>query len=342
VLLVTREGGTPRLVKQSSLRLSAGKLAEVTKKSAAVREAIYYFATSNASPIRVIGVEDIKRNPDIAPYYLNTILDRLRGNDFDKFYKALAQSGSPYVNKTEARAVFAVPTFICGLVLFYAGQLASKTIRERSLGNITTFELFPFGKGGRMFDWLESFIGKGDTIAYYNRCFKAGYGEGADNIQLVKEDKIRKDNKSEVSFGLSAERKVTVDERSRDASDLFGEEGFVYNGVPVAASDPVTAEHLERIERFDSVPAHFVNFERFLDVFLALAGPNDAGIIENTRLLKENLPQLRRRLVNYITYDPEYIRARNAGGSFDYKHSLLILIGMCYLDEVLIPELFKS
>jgi hypothetical protein len=342
VLLVTRESGEPRLVKQSSLRLSAGKLAEVTLKSAAVREAIYYFATSNASPIKVIGVDDMTKRPDIAPYYLNTILDRLRGNDFDKFYKALAQSGSPYVNKTEARAVFAVPTFICGLVLFYAGQLAGKTIRERGLRNITTFELFPFGKGGRMFDWLESFIGKGDTVAYYNKCFKAGYGEGAENIRLIKEDKIRQDNKSEVSFGLSAERKVVVDERSRDASDLFGEEGFVYNGNPVAALDPVTPEHLERIERFDSIPANFVNFEKFLGVFLDLAGPNDAGIIENTRALKEKFPDLRRMLINYITYDPEYIHARNSGGSFDYKHSLLILIGMCYLDRILIPELFKS
>jgi hypothetical protein len=133
-----------------------------------------------------------------------------------------------------------------------------------------------------------------------------------------------------------------VDERSRDASDLFGEEGFVYNGNPVAASDPVTPEHLERIERFDSIPANFVNFEKFLGVFLDLAGPNDAGIIENTRALKEKFPELRRMLINYITYDPEYIHARNSGGSFDYKHSLLILIGMCYLDRILIPELFKS
>ncbi len=193
VLLVTRENGEPRLVKQSSIRLSAGKLAEVAKKSAAVREAINYFVDSPRSPIKVKGVDEMMRNPNIAPYYLNTILDRLRGDDFDKFYKALAQSGSPYVNKAEARAVFAIPTFICGIDLFYAGQLAAKTIKERSLTNITTFELFPFGKGGRMFDWLESYISKADTVAYYNKCFKAGFGEGSENIRLIKEDKIRQD-----------------------------------------------------------------------------------------------------------------------------------------------------
>ncbi|MDJ1483693.1 hypothetical protein QNI16_24555 [Cytophagaceae bacterium YF14B1] len=346
VLLVAREKGqdgsyAPRLVKQSSLRMSAGKLAEVTLKSSQVREAIYYFATSGIANIKVMGIEEMRNKPEVSPYYLNTILDRLRGEDFDKFYKSLAQSGSPYVNKAEARAIFAIPTFICGTVLFYSGMLAKKTIQDRNLTGINTFEFFPFGKGGRMFDWLESFIGKQDTLSYYNNCFKAGFGEGSDTIRLVKRDEIRQDNKSEVSFGLSAERKVVVDENSRETADIVGEEGFVFNGQTLKASDSVTTQYLEKIEQFDQIPANFTNFEKFLDVFLNLAGPNDAGIIENTQMLKSKLPEIRRMLLNYVTYDPEYINARTSG-QFDYKHSILVLIAMCFLDRILIPDLFKG
>jgi len=327
-----------KLSKQSSLRMAAGILSEVIKDSNAVRQAIYKYHESPVCPIKVANIKDIIEKPNTAPFYLNAILDRLKDNEFRAFYSALAQF---------TPEVFVIPAYVTGLLLYYSGQLVSKAIKENQYQNVRIVDFLPFGKGGRIFDWLDVFPGKGEARNYYNSCFKAGFGEGSQQIDLEKKDSIRHDNKSEVSKGLSAPQEVTVSPDVRENSDLFGESGFVFqpeNGEEqlLRADDVIKIQHLQDMKFGIRMPDEFAEFNKFFDIFIRFVGPNSTGIIKNAAQLQTKKAQLARELKAYILNDSEWQKANEqakTGQPFDYKHSMLILEGLCFLEKFIIPEL---
>ena len=327
-----------KMSKQSSLRMAAGILSEVIKDSKAVRQAIYKYHESPACPIKVANIQNIIDKPNTAPFYLNAILDRLKDTEFRAFYSSLAQV---------TPEVFVIPAYVTGLLLYYSGQLVSKAIKENGYDNIKIVDFLPFGKGGRIFDWLDVFPGKGEARKYYNDCFKTGYGEGSENINLEKKDSIRNDNKSEVSKGLSAPQEVSVSTEVREHSDLFGESGFSFqpeNGEEqkLNADDIIKTEHLQDMKFGIRMPDEFVEFNKFFDIFINFVGPNSTGIIKNAANLEAKKSQLSRELKAYILNDSEWQKANEqakSGQPFDYKHSMLVLEGLCFLEKFIIPEL---
>jgi hypothetical protein len=327
-----------KLSKQSSLRMAAGILSEVIKDSNAVRHAIYKYHESPACPIKVANIKDITEKANTSPFYLNAILDRLKDEQFRAFYSSLAQF---------TPEVFVIPAYITGLLLFYSGQLIAKAMKENEYQNVKIVDFLPFGKGGRIFDWLDVFPGKIEARNYYNQCFKAGFGEGSQHINLEKKDSIRSDNKSEVSKGLSAPQEVTVSADVRENSDLFGESGFVFqpqNGEEqlLNASDIIKIEHLKDMKFGIRIPDEFVEFNKFFDIFIRFVGPNSTGIKNDAAQLEAKKTQLARELKAFILNDSEWQKANEqakSGQPFDYKHSMLILEGMCFLEKFIIPEL---
>jgi hypothetical protein len=269
---------------------------------------------------------------------LNAILDRLKDNEFRAFYSALAQF---------TPEVFVIPAYVTGLLLYYSGQLVSKAINENQYQNVRIVDFLPFGKGGRIFDWLDIFPGKGEARNYYNSCFKAGFGAGSELINLEKKDSIRHDNKSEVSKGLSAPQEVTVSSDVRENSDLFGESGFVFqpaNGEEqiLLADDVIKIQHLQDMKFGIRMPDEFLEFNKFFEIFIRFVGPNSTGIIKNATQLEAKKAQLSRELKAYILNDSEWQKANEqakTGQPFDYKHSMLILEGLCFLEKFIIPEL---
>jgi hypothetical protein len=340
VVAMDRSARAFKLAKQSSIRMAAGILSDVIKDSRAVREAIFKYHETPNCKIRVANIRNIIDKPNSAPFYLNAIFDKLKEEDFKAFYSALSQT-TPFI--------FTIPAYITGLLLYYSGQLIAKTIKENNYTGISIVDLLPFGKGGRIFDWLDVYPGKRLSGLYYNDCFKAGFGEGKENIRIEKKDSIRKDNKSEVSKGLSAPQKVTVDPAVRENSDIFGENGFIYhpvNGQPehLLGSDNIRSEHLEEMDFGIQIPEKFEKFEEFLNIFLDFVGPRKTGIVKNITPLEQKKSQLFRELQGYITNDREWQKAaeqKRMGQPFDYKHSMLILEGICFLDKFIIPEVFK-
>ena len=341
VIAMDRANGKYKLLKQSSLRLAAGYLMSAIKTSPAFRQTIIDFHNNPNSSITIPNINTLFEKPETSPFFLNAVFDRLKDHEFDRFYNFIAQ---------KSRHLFALPAYICGLLMYYSGQLVKKTIEENGdlLSEVKAVDLFPFGKGGRIFDWLASYPGGRMSLEYYNRCFKAGFGENNENIQVRKNEGIRKDNKSEVSKGLSAPQRVESALDIRENSDIFGEAGYVFvdrsNGnaeVNIGARDTVNYAHFENLDFDLKIPEKFEEFNKFLDIFLDFIGPAQTGIIPNTTDLHAKRDVIYNELKSFIINDSEYTKALKQP-PFDYKHSMLVLEGMCYLKTALIPEIYRN
>lgn len=342
VVAMDRAARAFKLKKQSSLRLAAGVLSDVIKNSAAIINAIYKYHESPACKFKVANIRNMIDKPKTAPFYFNAILDRLKDEDFDGFYRALAQS---------CPEIFSVPAFISGLLLYYSGQLIAKTIKENNYTEINFVDFLPFGKGGRIFDWLDTYPGKQLAEQYFNDCFKAGFGENAEKITIGKKYSIRKDNKSEVSIGLSAPQKVTVEENAREDSDIVGEIGYQFyekgsnSPIELKSDDIINPKYLEEMDFGITLPQEFSEFNKFLNIYLDFVGPRKTGIIKNTGEIENKKTELTRELKAYILNDNEWQKAdeqRKAGQLFEYQHSLFVLEGMCFLEKFIIPMVIKN
>lgn len=340
-----RQSRAFRLLKQSSVRLAAGYLMKAAKRTEArhFRRTILGYHDHPRSSIRIPNINTLKDRPNTAPFFLNAIFDRLQGPAFEAFYSFLAG---------DYPRLFALPAYMNGLLLYYSGQLVAKTIRENAfLQQVEQVDLFPFGKGGRIFDWLDVYPGTDHADRYYNRCFQAGFGEGGERIKLIKKDDIRTDNKSEVAKGLVAatdQQRVSADPDLRLNSDIFGETGFRFFGdqqqaTELQADDIISTQHFQDLQFGLEFPEKFEAFDAFLSHYLDFVGPQTTGMVGNVRSLQERARGLSRELKGYIMTDPEYKKAQDSRSDhFDYKHSMLVLEGMCYLEKVLIPELFSA
>ena len=149
------------LFRESSVRLAAGVFFDAVKKSEQYRQALVDFHEGRDTAVYVENIKEIIDHPDKAPYYLNSIFDQLKDqSDYDAFYASLSSN---------AKFVFTIPAYVCGLLLFYSGMLIGKTIKLNRLGDIDRVELMPFGKGGRLFHWLRHASSPRTTNEYYIR-----------------------------------------------------------------------------------------------------------------------------------------------------------------------------
>ena len=345
VLLIAKDFALKqnRLIKQSSLRLAAGQLSGAAISSRMFRKTLVDFHNNPKSRINIPHIDQIDHKN--APYYLNAIFDRLDQNSFPTFYSFLGM---------RMPKLFALPAYMTGLLIYYSGQLIAKAQKEHDyLLGVTEVSFFPFGKGGRIFDWLDEFPGERIASAYYLKCFKAGYGDLNTPLTLKKigEDTIRgirADNKSEVAKGLvsaASAKRVVRDQGLRDESDIFGESGFEIregSGENQLIGKEVTIQtsHFDDLDQL-KFPRVFEEFNTFLQIFLDFAGPSQSGILPDTRGLKSKSEDLSRHLRTFIEQDPEYKKAKTAG-VFGYKHSMLMLEGCCFLEKFLIPDIYED
>lgn len=331
-----------KLIKQSSVRLAAGVFFDAIIKSNRFKEELYNFHDNKGRQLKlnVISIGDLKdpQKKDSAPFYLNSIFDQLQDDGFEEFYQYMG---------TRSKFVFAIPSFVTGLLLYYAGMLVSNAIKAENLEGIKKVDLFGFGKGGRLFHWLDTYPGDFKTKPYLENCFRRGYGEDAVDITLNIRSDIRPDNKSEVAMGLVSSNSPVVDESLRNTSDIFGEKGI---RLYVEGEDKeFDADEIIHSEYFTD-PGAFTfseepeNFNEFLDLFLDFVGPQ-TEIVKNTNTLKMKSVNMKELLTAYLSNDPEWLKANkrknNADGVFEYRFPIIIAEGLCFLEKILIPEVFN-
>lgn len=330
------ENNAPRLYKQSSIRIAAGVFFEAVIKSSIFRKAIYNFHQGQKR-IKVENIQEILSEGQKAPFYLNSVFDQLTDDDFSAFYSFIGR---------EASFVYAIPAYVTGLLTFYAGKLCSTTINENNLSAVKEVHLMPFGKGGRLFHWLQTIPGSSTTTAYYEECFRKGFGKGAEAIRLVYRNDISTDNKSEVSKGLAVDTELIYDRNVRFTSDIFAEKNIKYlrdgQFCLFEEDEVVSDEYFEKIGQFE-FPDRLENFEVFLRIFIDFVG-HKAGLVREIAVLENRSKELSSRLSAFIENDPEYKKARNTKQQtniFEYRFPILIAEGLCYLEQILIPEIFK-
>ena len=143
ILLLAKDitaDNVPRLYKQSSVRIAAGVFFEAVIKSAIFRKAIYNYHQGQKR-IKVENIQEILFEGHKAPFYLNSVFDQLTDDDFSAFYSFIGREA----------CLFMLFLPMSQDLIFYAGKLCSKTIKENNLTVVREVHLMPFGKGGRLF-----------------------------------------------------------------------------------------------------------------------------------------------------------------------------------------------
>jgi len=140
---------------------------------------------------------------------------------------------------------------------------------------------------------------------------------------------------------------LIFDTNLRFESDIFAEKGIKYlkNGqfVLIDENETVTSEFFENIGQFQ-FPSTFPNFEEFLGIFITFIG-RKAGLVKDIATLENRSKELHSLLTSFIENDAEYKKAwlaKQTTNRFEYRFPILIAEGLCYLEKILIPEVFKA
>ncbi|MBQ5402805.1 MAG: hypothetical protein IIU11_00340, partial [Bacteroidales bacterium] len=115
-------------------------------------------------------------------------------------------------------------------------------------------------------------------------------------------------------------------------------------GKRLSQFDTAKSEYLSEMDFGIEIPQKFQEFEKFLQIFTDFTGVNNTGILSNSLSIQKHKDDLVRELKNYITNDSQWqkadIQRRTLNSdTFDYRHSLLVLEGMCFLEKFIIPEI---
>jgi hypothetical protein len=328
------------LIKEGSIRLAAGSLADVTGKAKGFKNAIESFCFSSPNLKHVAGITQGKSllTEKTAPYYYNLILDRMGKEDFAPFYAEMRKS---------CPELFILNAFVTGFVMFHAGQLAYRVhLLRQEPGSgfgtdiVRSVSIAPYGKGGRIFDWLPSALGEAAQF-FYQDAFYVGFGipltgEAPEIAAVAPAPRILQselsDAKREVSFGLAYESGAqAVITPSDKIPDLVGERGYTFKGEPVSEWADVDPALLEQIGGNFKVPATFARLGDFATLFEGFVQQQFNGYVLNTQ---EIMAQM--QLVQFVQRDPEFQRAKleaqKNGKKFDFQTPLIVLEAICFLD----------
>lgn len=329
---VTREA---TLYRESSVRVAAGAFFDAVIGSQEFREALVSFHDSNRTKVHVENIAEVKTEKNKAPYYLNSIFDQLKPEEYDDFYDSIASN---------ARFVFTIPAYVTGLLLYYAGMLVGKTIKDNHL-DIRTIELMPFGNGGKLFHWLRNTPNRRVAEEYYEQCFNGGLSLVSDlNLRVNYHAEIESENKSEVARGL-----CSLTDLKRDkvvSSDICGEAGVHYimpdgsNKVIAVDDELISAYFDRRMSGFEFTSTE--NFQKFMEIFIDLVSRKGNLFSEANRVLRDDIEDLRNKISSTIQEDSEYKKAvRNIADGFNYHQPIIIAEGMGFLNT-LIRKVFNS
>lgn len=340
ILLLARDSknnGQPTLFTESSIRLAAGVFFNTLNGSGVgsqqFRNALVTFHGGHNTGVNVMNINEISRpeNRNKAPYYLNCIFDQLKPEEYDRFYQSLAGN---------ARFVFTIPAYVTGGLLFYSGMLIGKALKTGKLPEmLQQVDILPFGKGGRLFHWLYQAVGQQSTDAYYAECVNAGIRcITTHEVRAVLRNQIAANNKTEVARGLCEPTQQFVKAAGLNTEDICGEQNVYFrNGStrePIAADQTLDGKYFRNPSQFELTELE--NFSKFMDMFLNFVCRETNISSEKEQQMRQDLQDLPGCIANFITGDPEYQKALNAGqANFPYHQSIIVTEIAAYLQKMI-------
>ena len=351
---ISLEGTKSALVKQNSIKLAAGSLADATKLIPNFNLFLKDYASKNLG--KIYGLDNMTTNT--APYYFNLILDKLETKvQLDDFYRTIG---------TNCKPLMWINLYITGLNMFYGGMVARK-LREHTERNPDLFsqplnhiKLDFFGKGARIFDWYKA-LDEQNALSYYAQCFAKGFGEQeANNLFSLGNNfifgnfmssgiEINQDNvKTEVAKGL-ARKDSPIFEFDVPMSEIVGEDGYMLRlkdhpqPIPLGALMDINPSLIQRLGS-ELLPPQANNnpyprFTSFIDTFYTYAS--------QTLDFKADGPEVLRaiasiNILNDLRNDEDYKEANKTKDGFDFVAPLLILQGQSFLRSYLLPKIQKG
>ena len=349
------------MIKQNSIRFAAQRVSEATKSIPSFKKVLD--AICERYNIRILGLNMGPNtfSQDTAPYFYEQIVDNLNADQLVDFYRCIS-AYSP--------ELFSVNLYVTGLIMYYAGQLANKLIQEvRRSDDGPGVDFRPqvqivfAGKGSRIFEWF-SCTNLERAKAYSNEMFIRGFG-GMDQAKkllygppaIELSAKSSPNNKYEVSKGLAmsslqaAGGGLVVPEEDK-AIEILGEEGFslkTIDGtiVELKYDNSITPEFMEHIGNYFMGPVDGTGemtckkFMDFTNVFYTYA--------KNLYKLDQKVSQAdfingfkNMNINGYIQALPEYrkaVREKGPNDKFDFVAPIIILEGMKFYDDILLPKL---
>jgi hypothetical protein len=371
LLILANDPGDARalLVKQSSVKIAGSRLSLAIGKSTSLQKCIAHFARKNK--LELLALENI--NKRTASYLTNLLFEEIEGNlELEQsFYSELWNPENEELNKDHTRGLVAIASYICGLLMFHAGQLVRSVIEKDKKSDKPKLEeihkgfslnVASFGKGGKIFDWLPIALNAMEAESYYLSCFKNGFymdGEKDDMVNAFYYSVKRKDLKMEVGIGLTSPR-GTISVDSDANKEILGEEGYTFKdkktGVKkeLAWNSLVDSNHIfefgedlmypSSIKSEGKESSGLVRFERFLSIYLNLVKEWD--LFDHSEIYHKTPTFAEINLENYVKSDPDWVAGKKArmrtGDESDFRFSCspLIYQGMCYLDEIIIKSIY--
>lgn len=349
------------MIKQNSIRFAAQRVSGATKSIPNFKKVMD--AICNKYNIKILGFNmgPNTYSNDTAPYFYEQIVDHLNSDQLVDFYRCV----SAY-----APELFSVNLYVTGLIMYYAGQLSNKLIQEvrRSEDGPGTdwkplVQIVFAGKGSRIFEWF-SCTNFDRAKAYSTEMFIHGFGgmEQARNLlfgppAIGLTSKSSEDNKFEVSKGLAMSSQqaagggLVIPEEDK-AIEILGEDGFslkTINGQieKLKYDNSITCEFMEHIGNYFMGPVDGtgeMTCKRFMDftnIFYSYA----KSLYGLDKKLNQNdfINGFKNMNINgYIQALPEYRKAvqeKDKNNKFDFVAPIIILEGMKFYDEILLPKL---
>ncbi|NJN78457.1 MAG: hypothetical protein HC803_09155 [Saprospiraceae bacterium] len=205
ILIQKSKMDSPVLAKQSSILLAAQYLSKAIKRSNRIQEVLKNFLSSKN--IDIYGIE--KMNNDTAPYFLNAVFDRLSVAELQDLYG--------YLYTHDEKRLFAIVSYVSGLILYYTGQLAARVILDEDV-DIDYISKGIYGKGGNIFNWTMTVMPE-QSKAYYQECFFAGLGKTKELDEKIK--RLRDDSNSSKSANSSTKNTTDLKEELKALESAY-------------------------------------------------------------------------------------------------------------------------
>ena len=350
---INYNGLVSALVKQNSIKLAAGALADATKVIPGINSFLKDYA--NRSIGRIHGIDSM--NSNTAPFFFNTILDRLETKEqLDDFYRSIAANSKP---------LMWLNLYITGLSMFYAGMVSRK-LREHTERNSN---LFPqplcsikvdfYGKGARIFDWYKA-LDEQNARNYYVQCFAKGFGEQdayslfsqpgsfelgnfVNNSIAINQDQV----KTEVAKGL-AMKDAPIFEFETEMNEIAGEDGYMLRvpgqqqTFPLGALMDINPSLIQRLGSEllppQPNPNAYPRFVSFMNTFFDFASQTLDFKADGAEVMKAITTM---NILNDLRNDEDYKVAQKAK-EFDFVAPLIILQGQAFLRSYLLPKIQRG
>jgi hypothetical protein len=346
-LTMLDNGSKLTMIKQSSIRFAAQRVSQATKFSPNFQKVLLQTCDNFGLKIQGLNLMESKFTPATAPYYFEQMVDRLTADQLPFFYKQIA---------INCRDLFCVNLYVTGLIMYYAGMIVKKLIKQVRNSKECSWLAQPgqpakpyvnivfAGKGARIMEWLSVTNGK-MAMEYYLNMFMGGMGGNQEAAQylpnyprIVFPQAGLVDVKYEVSKGLTIKNTSLYRPQNEAPMEIIGEGGFSLNvdgGMkPVSYDNSITPDMIRFIgSQFYTNPVAGDKFVAFIKYFYTFAKEN-FNMTMPWQVIEGGLRNM--NITAYIQNLPEYHKAKQSKGGFDFVAPIIVLEGMKFYDEFLL------